>query len=299
MWLCLVTGQRRLEMQREIAENHAAHRRAMKKYRAWRKSIYERSLAAIRLLDLDYLPVVAHPYRPGEHTYDIELPLRTRNGDEAFCGRASTLEELEEVIRHWFAALTFPTRAKDSSEHAHLHDEGEAEERITVADQYVRKIFHEDLPYEQRDALLTAIFQCGWFDIAPSRLRAYFQRVMRNAASRRYRVAPIKLGGENVMSLDEPLLDSPDRVLGDTVSDSSEDSHQGTENIERSWQTLREFSASIPPSQPKLRRMAALLLELRDDEEAIRSYGPGGLPQLKRLKLELRAWLSRRRKAAS
>jgi hypothetical protein len=289
-WIPLVTGQRRLAWQHQLEENRAAERVAKKKFRDWRGRIYEQSLTAIRLLDLSYLPMVKHPYREGEFAFDLELPLRDRNGSQTFCAHVSSVEELEEAIQHWFAALTYPTRAREHpEEYARMHPEGEEAERVRVADQYVKKIFHEDLPVEQRDALIVAIFRCNWFDIAPRNLRNYFLRVMRNAARRQYRSVPIALGGVPVKSLDEPLLGDPEATLMDTI----EDPHSVTEDkeeIEEHWRDLWQFCGSIPPSQPKLQRMARLLLDLLDEEEAVQQYGRGGAAQLKRLRRELRTW---------
>lgn len=297
-WIPLATGQRRLALEHQIAENRAAEQRAMKKYRAWRRGIYERSLAAIRLLDLSHLPMVEHPYREGEFAFDLELPLRDRHGDMAFCAHASNVEELEEAIQHWFAALTYPTRAREHPEtHAQVHSEGEEAERVRVADHYVKMIFHEDLPIEQRDALVAAIFRCKWFDIPPSRLRNYFRRVMRNAAARRYRSAPIELGGRPTVSLDAPLPGNPDARLIDIVPDSSSRLGQNDVTSTDQWQYLWQFCGSIPPSQPMLRRMADLLLDLCDEKEAVQRYGHGGIAQLKRLKREIRTWREGRVKA--
>lgn len=299
-WISLVTGRRRLEMQRQIEENRAAERRAMKKYRAWRKEIYERSLEAIRLLDLSHLPVIEHPYHEGELTFDLELPLRDRHGEHALTAHASNVEELEEAIQHWFAALTYPTRAREDPEHhAQVHSEGEEAERVRVADHYVKRIFHEDLPIEQRDALLAAIFRCKWFDIAPARLRNYFRGVMRSAAARRHRSTPIRLGGVLAASLDEPLPGSPDATLKDILLAPSQELDPGPEAnaTTEGWRDLWQFSGSIPPSQPRLRKMAAILLEVRDEKEAVERYGRGGLPQLKRLKREIRAWRKVRARA--
>ncbi len=298
VWIPLATGQRRLALERQIAENRAAERRAMKKYRAWRKGIYERSLTAIRLLDLSYLPMVEHPFRDGELTYDLELPLRDRHGEQVFCAHASNVEELELAIQHWFAALTYPTRAREEPEqHAPMHPETEEAERVRVADHYVRKIFHEDLPVEQRDALLAVIFQCKWFDIPPTRLRNYFRGVMRKAAVRRYRIAPMRLGGVPAMRLDEPLQTNPTATLMDTVPDPHSGTGQDQGGIGAPWRELWQFCSSIPPSQPKLRKMAGLLLNLLDEKEAVQHYGSGGLAQLKHLKLQVRAWRETRGKA--
>lgn len=297
-WISPVTGQRRLEWERQLAERRAAEQVAKKEYRDWRSRIYEQSLRAIRLLDLSYLPRVEHPYRPGEVAFDIELPLRDRHGSQTFCAHVSNVEELEEAIQHWFAALTYPTRAREHPEqYAQVHSEGEEAERFRVASHYVKKIFHEDLPSEQRDALVVAIFRCKWFDIAPGRIRNYFRGMMRNAAARRYRSAPLKLGGIAAISLDEPLGGDSGGTLRDTLPDPRPGRVENEEAVQERWMELWQFCGSIPRARPRLRRMAGLLLECRDDEEAVRQYGPGGDAQLKRLKREVRAWREGRGKA--
>jgi hypothetical protein len=263
----------------------------MKKYRAWRKRIYDRSLAAIRLLDLRYLPMVAHPYREGEVAYDIELPLRDRDGEYVFCAHPSNVEELEDAIRHWFAALTRPSRGAPG-------EEGETFERVRVAEHYAHRAFHEDLPLAQRAALIGAIFRCGWFDIRVDRLRSYFDRLMRNAVSRERRVVPVSPGGIPAVSLDEPDPSDPSRTREEGLAVTPPGGEESEEKIDHWRSALWQFMLTIPPSRPKLRKMASLVLECRDEDEAVLSYGRGGTPQLKRLKAEVRAWQEDSKKAA-
>jgi len=264
----------------------------MRKYRQWRKGVYERSLTAIRLLDLNYLPRVEHPHRPGELAYDIELPLRDRNGEETFCSHASTIEELETVILHWFAALTRPARMSGTDEYSRYYTEGEVGERVRVADHYAKKIFHDDLPQEQRYALLAAIMRCNWFDIHPSRLRSYFRGVMRRAAKTAHRATPMILGGTPVQSIEAPIAPGSSASLQDTLSELGPETEETESDI--LLRDLGQFSDGIPRSQPKLRRMAAILLDTMDEKMAIERYGRGGTSQLKHLKREVRAWLRAR-----
>ncbi len=285
-WIPLVTGQRRLEIQKESEERE---RRAMKEYRAWRAARWRRSLDAIRLLDLSLLPTSPHPSRTGEVVYDLELPLRDHQGEGTFLAHVSRVEELEGKILPWLAALTYPTRAREHPEqYRQVHDEGEEAERITVAAHYVKQIFHGDLPADQRDALIATIFGGrAWFDVPTSRLRAYFRAVMRNAAKWEALVEPLELGGAPVESLDAPSSPGSTETLGQTITLSTHREETPTEEGEQ----FRRFCASIRPSRPKLRRMADLLLQLLDEKEAVVQYGEGGDAMLKHFRREFRLWL--------
>lgn len=103
------------------------------------------------------------------------------------------------------------------------------------------------------------------------------------------------------MSLDAPLPTNPDASLGDILANAPLGSAQIEPAGSDLLANLRQFCDSIPPSQPRLRRMAELLLELLDEEEAVQQYegeyGRGGTAQLKRLRREIRAWSEDRNRA--
>jgi hypothetical protein len=280
----MATGHRRRALRAQIEDTRTVEREAMKKYRKWRDKVYANSFAALRLLDLGYLPQGDHPFREGEAAFDLELPLRTRHGEQVFIAHVSTLEDLEEALQHWLAAITLPTRAREAQGQWDF-SETEEKERLRVADQYLKRIFQNELPIEQRDALLRVVFQCDWFDIPPVKLRSYFQVVMTHAAGRSAKGNPVTLGGRPALSLDAP---HDGRTLGDTLEDPR--AQPDTADSDALWAELWRFSGVIPPSRPELRRMVALLLETRDEVEAVSLYGRGGAPQMKRLKAEIRLW---------
>lgn len=136
--------------------------------------------------DVNYLPLMAHPYRPGEKAFDIELPLREHNGEETLFYHVSNDEghTLEDVIRLWLVALTHPQRAREFPEqYPGGASEDDEAEFIRVADHNVKRIFHDDLPDVQRFALLTAIIHCEWLKVPAARLPAYFVRRARKWAA--------------------------------------------------------------------------------------------------------------------